>query len=211
MGERLRRWLASRPARLVALLVVALLAVWLRAVVDGRGELRRAQAAQSEGDLVAAVQHYGRAARWRAPGTKHVERSLDALESIGNQSELAGDRPLALAAHRERRRAVLGTRTFAGVEHPRHLEAANEAIARLMQADGYDGGRATEELSASLPGPTLGTFLAALVFVAWLGLIVALLLRGIDERGRWRRPLAVRLGFAALVLTPLWMWLTARG
>ncbi len=185
--------------------------IWLRVLVDGRSELKTATKAQQEGDLVLAVMHYGRAARWRAPLASHDEQALAALKTLATQAELARDYELALAAHRERRRAILGTRTPFGVNHPEDLAEANQAIAGLMARDGYDAATAIDELSAPTPGPTPGTWFAALSFVGWLGALLVLMTRGIDQEGRWRRGVAARAGLASLVLLPVWMWLTARG
>lgn len=188
-----------------------------RAAWEGRRELELAAQAAETRDLDAQIEHLGRAARWRVPGFGHDERAVDALMELGAAAEARGDAgsQRALAAYREVRRALLGTRGLFVPQRERFHEA-NERIAVLMAAQeerfGTDvGGRGDPygyhlELLEEVPGPAPGRALvAALSFVAWLGSVAAFFVRGLDERGHLRPAPAVRWGAASLLLLVGWM------
>jgi len=188
-----------------------------RAAWEGRRELELAAEASELRDVDAQIEHLGRAARWRVPGFGHDEAAVDALMELGAAAEARGDAgsQRALAAYREVRRALLGTRGLFVPQRERFHEA-NERIAVLMAAQeerfGTDvGGRGDPyayhlELLEEVPGPKPGRALfAALAFVAWLAAAGGFLVRGLDERGHLRPAPAVRWGGAAVVLLVAWM------
>lgn len=200
---------SPRPWRawvLAGLLVVG--ALFTRVVVDGRAELSRAELAEQEGSLELAVTHLGRAARWRAPLFDHDERALARLKAIGHGAEQAKSFDLALAAHRERRRALLATRTPFGVNDQAALDDANQRIASLLENSGGDRERAAAQLAAPTPGPTPGTWFASVLFLAWVGSMLVFCTRALDERGHLKAVVAARVGLLSTLLLVAWILLT---
>lgn len=220
---------AARPAAawrrrsMIAAVLVAAVVVplWLRAGLDGAAELRAAEEDAAAGQLDRRIEHLGRALRWRAPLWSHDEEALRRLWAIAEAEQVRGEagRGRALAAYREVRRGLLATRAF-GIPHRERWEEANARIAALMAeqeremgldtAAGGDPEAFHHALLRREPGPhPLRADLAALAFVAWLGSVAGFVLRGLDARGRLRRPAAARWGVAALVMLVAWAVLLA--
>lgn len=199
----------GRALGLLALVLLALLGpLALRAVIEGRAELRAAADASTPD---ATIVHLGRAARWRLPIADHDERAREQLEQLATRAERESDAALALVAWRELRGALLGTRTWAIVD-PEQLARANAGIVRAMVEQAHASGReaAADRWQAELDAPParedLGTRLAALAFVLWLASLVGFVLRGLDGQGRLaRRWIAWALASVALLLA----WLLA--
>jgi len=187
----------------------------VRALVEGRAELELAGDARAAGRNDAAIEHYGRALRWRVPLASHDEQAIAQLRAMADAAEGAGDVQEALAALRELRRGLIGTRAWA-VPHPDELALANARIAELMAAQerefgtdiGGEGDPYAWHLARleALPGPDpVRANLAAFAFVGWLAAVAAFFVRGLDARGYLRPGPAVRWGLAALVLLAAWM------
>lgn len=119
--------------RWVAVAAVLLSAFTARVVTSARAELIEGDRLAREGDPVAAVVHYRRAARWYAPLSPYHVEALERLARTGERAERDGDAELALSAYRAVRSGILSTRSFYTPE-PTRLEAANERIADLMSA-----------------------------------------------------------------------------
>jgi len=194
-----------------------LLPVVGRAIWEGRRELALADEAAEVDDFDAEVEHLGRAARWRLPLARHDERAVDRLMALGAEAEATGEAGAqrALAAYREVRGALLGTRGF-WVPQAERFHQANERVATLMAAQeerfGTDVGGMADPYSHHLglleevPGPIAWrAWLAALAFVGWLAAMVGFFVRAIDDRGRLRPARAVRWGAAVLALLGLWI------
>jgi hypothetical protein len=189
-------------ARAAALAAVLLAVVAARVVWSSRAEWRAAMASTGE----ERIQHLGRAARLYAPGNPYARRALAELEQTGLvQTGTGAHSPLALAAWREIRSAILATRSFY-TPHRELLDEANAQIAELM-AQAEDPARGPPAArrawhAARLQhddAPSVGWSLAALVGLAlWIGSAVAFFLRGLDERDKLRRrpALACALGVA---------------
>ncbi len=180
------------PALLVVVAIVAVLGpLLIRAAIESRAELGRAELAEADSDL--GIVHLGRAARWRSPLTDHDERARDQLEQIANEAELARDPELALVAWRELRGALLATRTWSVVD-PEQLERANLGIVRgmlvLARAAGEPeaGDRWLAELEAAPATDGVGTRIAALLFALWGVTLIGFVVRGLGggrARLRW--------------------------
>ncbi len=106
-----RPWL-GRIARVSAIGLVLSLVLSVRVVAASRAELQEADTLRARGEVEASVAHYRRAARWYAPGNPYCRDALGRLEEIAREAERAGDRALALAAHRSIRGALLGWGSF---------------------------------------------------------------------------------------------------
>jgi hypothetical protein len=210
-----------RPALGLGALVLVLGTVATRVVLEGRAELAAAERARQDEDLDAELEHLGRALRWRMPGFGHDEAALERLWAIGQAQEARGadGRDAALAAYRELREGLLGTRVW-GVPHRERWEAANERIAVLMAAverelgtdasasgdpEGFHRARLSKEPG---PDPTRGN-LAALAFAGWVACTAGLLLRGLGPRGRLRPRPALRWGLGAVACLLAWAVLLA--
>jgi hypothetical protein len=200
-----------RLAILAGIVVLLLAPLVVRTAVDGRLELGRADAAAQAGDLEAEIRHLGRAARFRLPLAQHDDRALARLRELALAAEAAEDFPSALAAWRELRSALIGTRVI-DVAEPERLAEANAAIVELMVGEARASGqpsareRWAEELEQDLQ-PRGRSLLAALCFAIWLGSCVGFFVRGIDGKGRLIPRPAVRWGFALLASLIAWLLL----
>lgn len=187
----------GRRARAIGLVIAAALALILliigplivRAAIEGAAELRAAEQASTTEQ---AIVHLGRAARWRLPIADHDERARERLEQIADEAELADDDALALVAWRELRSALLGTRT-GSIADPEQLERANLGIVRAMVAiakaagESEQGERWRAELEASPASDGVGTRFAALCFALWCVTLLGFVVRGIGPKGELRR------------------------
>lgn len=188
----------------------------LRVVTSAADELSRGDRARARGDVVAAVAHYRRSARWYAPGSPYHVRALDALGAIGDDAEKRGDTELALSAARAVRAAILSTRSFYTPERTR-LAVANERIAAMMAslpAPPMDVGKSRETLRrehlALLEldnAPNVYWTLVLLAgFVAWVGGAFAFTVRAVDAQDRWivgeakQWGIVIALGWVAFVV-----------
>ncbi|NVB42856.1 hypothetical protein G6O69_33860 [Pseudenhygromyxa sp. WMMC2535] len=202
---------AGGRARLLAKvslgLALVLLPVAARALVEGRVELARADAARDVGDLDAELRHLGRAARWAAPIFDHDERARARLRERAEQAEDAGDDAEALAAWRELRRALLSVRGPLGPD-AESLALANEGIlAALGERAGprFDRARAEAELAA-LPGPEpVRSHLAVACMLGWIVATLGFFFRGLDGQGRLIPGPASRWGVGAVGLLIAWI------
>jgi hypothetical protein len=191
----------------LALLVVGSLI--LRAWLDGRAQLREADAMAEAGDLDGEIRHLGRAARWRLPLADHDELARERLRELAERETQAGHVREALVAWRELRSAILATRTIDVVD-PEQLEAANAAIVELMVLEAREAGVAVDsarwatELDEDL-APRGRSLLAAACFAAWLIACIGFFVRGIDGKGRLEPRPALRWGAAVLVLLLGWL------
>jgi hypothetical protein len=186
-----------------------------RVLVDGRAELRAATDAAAVGDRDAEIRHLGRAARFRLPLAGHDEQALAQLAQLGDRAAADGELGLALAAWREVRGALIGTRVV-DVSDPALLAEANAAIVELMvreaQASQVPVARERwaaeleEDLDLDLRGRGR-SLLAAACLVGWLGACVGLFMRGVDHKGRLKPVPARRWGAAVLVCLVAWILL----
>jgi hypothetical protein len=203
-GSKLVRRLAY-----VALVLVVLGSLLVRAWLDGRAQLREADAMAEAGDLDGEIRHLGRAARWRLPLAQHDELARARLREIAERETAAGHVGVALVAWRELRSAILATRTIDVVD-PELLEAANSEIVLLMVREAGEAGtpadsaRWTAELDGS-PSGRARSLSAAACFAAWLIACIGFFMRGIDGKGRLEPRSALRWGGAMLVLLVAWL------
>jgi hypothetical protein len=203
----------ARYAGLIALAIALLLGpLILRTWIDGRAELRLAQAAAEADDLDAQILHLGRAARWRLPLADHDDEARAQLREIGTTASEAGDLRHALAAWRELRGALLGTRAI-DVADPEQLRAANAAIVQLMireaDATGDPSGSPEHDRWAAEHvqdvGPRWRSLLASAWFAAWLFACGGFFVFGIEAKGRLEPRPALRWGASAIVLLIAWI------
>jgi hypothetical protein len=201
----------KRAGLIVGVIALVLAPLIVRTAVDGRAELERAEAAGAAGDPDAEIRHLGRAARFRLPLAQHDELALARLQDRAHDAEQAGEITIALAAWRELRSALIGTRVF-DVSDPEALAAANAAIVELMVVEARNAGRPiahdrwTEELEQDL-APRHRSLAAALSFTAWLVSCIGFFARGIDAKGRLIPRPALRWGGSSLLLLLLWILL----
>ncbi|PRQ07799.1 hypothetical protein [Enhygromyxa salina] len=211
----------ARRVGLIAVAVALLLGpLSVRVWVDGRAQLQLAADAAAAGDVDAQILHLGRAARWRLPLATHDDHARAELRELAVTATDARDHDRALAAWRELRGALLGTRAL-GVVDAEQLAAANAAIVREMvrqaeaavdpadsadPADPADQARWVAELDEDL-APRWRTLLASACFTAWLIACVGLFVLGIDPKGRLDPRPATRWGAAVLGLLIAWILL----
>ncbi|MBX7083023.1 MAG: hypothetical protein K1X88_27705 [Nannocystaceae bacterium] len=199
-----RRWWqrALVPAATAALVLAPLL---LRVSCEARGELDAADRAQQAGDVDGEIVHLGRALRWRLPLSRHDEVALARLLAIAD----TGDDAVALAACREIRSALLGSRAL-DVPHDDVLADVDARIAALAQRSG-DAVRDEAEHHALLREASTQSrvrpALAALAFVGWVVATATALRLGLDRSGRAVPGRGARWLLAALALLLAWLWL----
>lgn len=191
-------------------LVILLLApLCVRTAVDGRSELARADEAAQVGDHDAEIRHLGRAARFRLPLARHDERALSRLRELALEAEGADAIDPALAAWREIRSALLGTRAIT-VSDPELLAEANAAIVELMVREARAAGRPSarerwaEELEQDL-APRGRSLFAALCFAVWMVACVGFFARGVDAQGRLIPRPARRWGSVLVLSLVAWL------
>jgi hypothetical protein len=208
-GTARPRWRAA--AIVVALALALLTPLVVRVAIDGRAELRLADEAAAAGDLDGQILHLGRAARFRLPLAGHDELALAQLRDLARSADEAEEIELALAAWRELRGALIGTRVVE-ISDPEALREANAAIVDLMAREAEARGnppdreRWAAELDEDL-APRGRTLFAATCFVAWLGACLGFFTRGIDGKGRLVPQPALRWGGSTLVLLIAWLLL----
>jgi hypothetical protein len=216
-GGGLERRLAYRRGLAYGLLALVVLgSLLVRAWLDGRAQLREADAMAEAGDLDGEIRHLGRAARWRLPLAEHDELARARLREIAERERDAGHVGVALVAWRELRSAILATRTIDVVD-PELLAAANTEIVSLMVLEAREAGTAADsarwaaELDEDVSHGSRGgssrarSLSAAACFVAWLVACVGWFVRGIDGKGRLQPRLALRWGAAVLLLLVAWV------
>ncbi|MFO7561139.1 MAG: hypothetical protein R6X02_00745 [Enhygromyxa sp.] len=193
----------------MGLLGLLLAPLVVRTLVDGRAELARAEAAAELGDREAEIRHLGRAARFRLPLAGHDDHALARLHELALAAEAADELDTALAAWRELRSALIGTRVI-DVSDPELLAEANAAIVELMVREARLDARPiarerwAEELEQDLQARGR-SLLAAFCFAAWLVACVGFFARGVDAKGRLRPRPALRWG--GMVLAWLLAWI----
>ena len=187
---------------------------WLAGHGAERRALGQADAAARSAGLDEAVIHYRRAARWYAPGSGYVTRSLDALARIGTAAEQQGDLARALDAHRAIRSAILGARSVY-TPHADRLAQANGRIARLSAA--VQGEKQSAEARAKLEAwhltalrqdtaPAVGwSVLAVLAFLGWVSAAFVFIYRAITPDDRLLVRPALIWGGVILVCLLLWV------
>jgi len=174
----------------LAVAVLALLVMTLRAVREGEAAMVESDTAFHRGDLGPAVLHARRAALAYAPGAPHTRVALARLRAVAIGSEGAGDAATARLAWGAIRGAALGARHLT-TPYAAELEEANGALARLAAPAGEpDPGvreraaKAAGEALRRVPGPTpFGSMV--LVFGAVLSAIGLFLVgaRGFTREG----------------------------
>jgi hypothetical protein len=187
-------------------LVVALIAMTLRAVREGEQAMEASDAAFHRGDLGNSTLEARRAALAYAPGAPHTRLAMARLRAIAVGSEGAGDQESARLAWGAVRAAALGARHVT-TPYAAELEEANQALARSMVPSGLDDPAArsraeavARQALAAAPGPSPWAALP-LLFGAALSALGLLLVatRGVTRDGRvLTRGLA--LGLAVLAL-----------
>jgi hypothetical protein len=210
-GGHLRRLVSVASVAYVALALVVIGSLFVRAWVDGRAQLREADAMAEAGDLDGEIRHLGRAARWRLPIAEHDELARTRLRELAERETAAGHVGVALIAWRELRSAILATRAIDVVD-PELLETANVEIVQLMvlEAQAADIPADSARWAAELDEDPMGTsrvrsLSAAACFAAWLIACIGFFTRGIDGKGRLEPRPALRWGAAVLVLLVAWL------
>lgn len=195
---------AGRGLRLAGWVALCVAPLVVRVACEANGELDSAATAREVGDADGEVLHLGRALRWRLPLATHDERAIARLLEIGEQA--AGPDPaLSLAAYREIRSALLGSRGL-DVPHADVLADVDGRIARAM-AEGDAAAEASRrtELDREPGRSRLGPALAAAGWIAWVWATARFVRRGLDGRGRLVPGLGTRTGLLALALLVAWM------
>jgi hypothetical protein len=172
-------------------LVVALVAMTLRAVREGESALAASDAAFHRGDLGNATLEARRAALAYAPGAPHTRLAMLRLRAIAVGSEAAGDQEAARLAWGAIRAAALGARHVM-TPYAAELEEANQALARSMVPSDLDDAASRSRAEAVArkalavaPGPSRWAALPLLAgaVLAALGLFLVAT-RGIARDGR---------------------------
>ena len=177
---------------IVAALII-LAALGTRATVEQRAAYARAVALEQAGKLPDAVDEYRWALRWYTPWGPVHDDAAQALQDIG-QRQAAADPELAVQAYDSLRSGLIASRSL---WQPRAdlVALCNRTLPGLLVrvADRRGDKRDAKVLLARFTadyarpvGVSPWTSLAvALGFVLWLGGLVMVVARGVDDDGRW--------------------------
>jgi hypothetical protein len=178
---------------------LALGAIVVRLLVDGRTAFRAGAAAEQRGETEIAIRHYLDAGRLYVPGGPYTRDALDRLDTIAVTAVTRGNYGTARAAFEAERAAMLGTRSFY-TPHGNRLPDVERRLARLLAASEAPAAMATFEQRAAWhaerlaerPGPKTSWFLLALVgLVIWVTSAILFIRRGLDPELGLRRVPAV--------------------
>jgi len=191
---------------------------WLRVSTSAVEEWDRAIAAEQQGDLEMAIDHYQYAVRWYTPFSSTPRNAADALERLALQARQNGNTSLALRAYRRLRGAILATRgLFSPFEARR--DAVNTALAELTADQQLAAGGPTvrsrkrsqlvkdhRALLALDPIPSrLWSLAVILSFAAWVLGAFATIRRGFDENAKIQRRAFSRWGMFTALSFGFWM------
>lgn len=201
---------------LLACLIV-LAALGARATVEQRAAYARAVALEKAGKLPDAIDEYRWALRWYTPwGPVHGD-AAEALLDIG-QRQAAADPELAVQAYDSLRSGLIASRSL---YQPRAelVTLCNRTLPQLLvrvadrRGDKRDPKELLKRFTADYARPVgvapWTSLAVALGFVMWLGGLVLVVARGVDDDGRflpagWRWLGGSLAGFAVWVLA-LWL------
>ncbi|MES1172315.1 MAG: hypothetical protein ABUL77_03675 [Bacteroidota bacterium] len=172
----------------MALGALAFTLVYGRFVLQAREGVHAARAAASRGDQLEAARAYLDALRAYVPGSPYERQALDGLHALGTTAAAAGDTDGERRAWNAVRAGLLGTRSLY-VPHLARLREANDRLDQLDQTASFPPdprwvGQRDHRLSRVPPSPAsaIGATLTALAgFALWVGAIVLLIRRGIEE------------------------------
>jgi hypothetical protein len=114
----------------LAVALLGLSAMTVRALSAGESALERAEAAFDRGELRESVREARRAASLMVPGASHVEAAFTRLMVVARGAEAAGELELARLAWEAVRAAALEGQSSFGPASD-HLSRANENLSRL--------------------------------------------------------------------------------
>lgn len=180
------------PIRYIAAicLLIPLSVVIVRVGVSGSSDLKTAIACEKAGLTDTAIDFYGRAARWYLPFSSTQRRALEGLLNIAaGQTGPEGDKTAVRALY-EARGAILATRWIMTPASDL-LGQVNDSLARRIAATS-EPGQAGSDSNANLailsktasPRP-LVSFLATVLFLAWVGATVFGATRAVTPDGRF--------------------------
>lgn len=176
---------ARAVARALLLVVLLFGALTARVVFEGERQIRESTQALEAGDAEAAIFHARAAALWFAPGAPHVRVAYGRLMALGREAEERKLWDTALSAYRGVVSASLSTRWLVQ-PHAADATLAEAAIERIETRKRAGATEETETVlstPAEASAPSMRVLLAA-GFVATIGGLALLLLRGVDETGR---------------------------
>jgi len=180
------------PARYivaVCLLIPISIAV-IRVGVSGSDDLKTALACEKAGLTDTAIDFYGRAARWYLPFSSTQEQALQGLLNISAGSTGPEGDKTAIRALYEARGAILATRWLMTPSSDM-LKEVNDTLARRIargSKPGEDGADIDGNLAilsrTTSPRPVV-SFLATLLFAAWVTVTIVGATRSVTSDGRF--------------------------
>lgn len=197
-------------------LVFFFLLVVLKVSISARNEYQKGERALQKKDLAQAIIHFDRAIHWYAPGNKAVKNSLQALWSIGAQSEGGGDYKTALQAYRAIRSSLYSVRSFY-TPHADWIARCDDKIASILaqeQAAGtsHPGGspearkqEILEILSIQTEPNVFWSVLLEIGFLGWVGGSLAFIFRAFSGRKGFNVRQAFGWGLFVILSYALWI------
>lgn len=177
----------KKIALCLAVIVVILLASWVRVSVDGRQARRQADRLLASGNPDEAVGFYDRTLHMYWPGSPDVARAVEALSALAGEREAGGDAEGALYAWRVLRSGLYAAR---GLYQPysETIALSETHIAGLMaRREGDDESR--EKYLALLrenrDPNRFWSMLALLGFAVWVIGVLGVIWKGLTPEGKW--------------------------
>lgn len=97
---KFKREQTRKPLRIIALIVVIIVLIWVRAFYGSVENYRKGEKFLKEDQTVRAITFFDRSLHWYTPFNPYVEKSAERLWEIGNRAMQRKDTRLALIAFR---------------------------------------------------------------------------------------------------------------
>lgn len=206
----------SKLINIFLVVLLVLLAIFLKVYLSSRVEYRKAEAAFQEQDYHKAITHYERCIQWYTPASKYVADAAQKLWQIGELAEGQGKNDLALEAYESLRSSFYAVRSFY-TPYREWIARCDEKIASLVAAKGptvkRDIGKSYAQRKAEYlkllkkdvaPNVAWSVLLEA-GFVGWIGSTIAFIFQAFSREGGLHNKKALFWGSLIMAFYTLWI------
>lgn len=195
----------------VALCIVILAAVWVRAFYGSKHAHQQGEAYFANHEYINAITFFDRSIHWYTPFNPYVPKSAQRLWEICEQAQQRGDIHLALIAARTIRRGFLGARSFY-VPGKDWITRSDRKIASLM-GKGVSDQNTNRNAALSFsqqksPEPDVfWTLVLEIGLFGWIGSVIGFLMRGLTNGAtpKLRSRRAAFWGVMVIIFYALWI------